>query len=67
MSQEKEFTKSGGMSFDNWWKILKWTAKVADQEWLLSEKQEDHRVGYEMDVTPEDELIAQADEAKASR
>ncbi len=62
MSQGKEFTKSGGMSFDNWWKTLKWTAEVEDVAWLLS-TQEDHRDGWEDDDTPEDELAAQLDAA----
>ena len=55
MSQGVEFTKSGGMSFDNWWKVLKWTAEVEDLAWLLN-TQEDHRDGWEDDATPEDEL-----------
>lgn len=62
MSQGKDFTKSGGMTFDNWWNVLKWTAEVEDVAWLLS-TQEDHRDGWEDDDTPEDELAAQLDAA----
>lgn len=58
-----EFTKSSGISFENWWKILIWTAEVAKQDWLLSLNKEDHRDGWEMDVTPEDELAEQLDAA----
>ena len=62
MSQGAEFTKSGGISFDNWWKILMWTAEVANLAWLLS-TQEDHREGWDIDDTPEDQLAAQLDAA----
>ncbi len=62
MSQGKGFKKSGGMSFDNWWKVLKWTAEVEDLAWLLS-TQEDHREGWESNGTPEDELSIQLDAA----
>lgn len=63
MSQGKEFTKTGGMTFENWWKVLIWTAEVADQDWLLSLNREDHREGWENDDTPEDELTEQLDAA----
>lgn len=63
MSQGKEFTKSEGISFENWWKVLIWTAEVEDLDWLLSLNREDHRDGWENDDTPEDELTEQLDAA----
>lgn len=62
MSQGREFTKSGGMSFADWWKVLKWTAEIEDYAWILS-TQEDHRFGWDNNDTPEDELGEQLDAA----
>jgi hypothetical protein len=62
MSQGKEFTKAGGMSFDKWWEVLKWEASVRAVAWLLS-TQEDYREGYDGDYTPEEELGEQMDAA----
>lgn len=62
MNQGKEFTKAGGMSFDNWWKTLQWIAEVDELSWLLAD-QEDHRDGWNNDDTPEEELSEQLDAA----